>query len=87
MDMFLMCLPPMMVLLMSNNFATTAILNCALQLIVFILTANIPAFVTGRMSYVDIAWPWGLVTIGKISGLSGQWTLNTRKWGEAREGE
>jgi steroid 5-alpha reductase family enzyme len=26
--------------------------------------AAIPAFRTGRLSYVDIAWPWGLFFIG-----------------------
>ena len=38
-----------------------------LQLIVFIFAANIPALITGRMSYVDLAWPWGLFTIGKYA--------------------
>jgi len=70
MDMFLLCLPPMVVLLLSNTFASTAIVNNILQLIVFIVTANIPCLVTGRMSYVDIAWPWGLVTIGLMPFLS-----------------
>ena len=70
MDMFLMCLPPMVVLLLSSNFASTAILNNGLQIIVFLLTANIPSLMTGRMSYVDIAWPWGLTTIGLMLLLS-----------------
>jgi len=60
----------MVVLLLSNTFASTAIVNNILQLIVFIVTANIPCLVTGRMSYVDIAWPWGLVTIGLMPFLS-----------------
>ena len=34
------------------------------QLLVFASTALVPALVTGRMSWVDIAWPWGLVTLG-----------------------
>jgi steroid 5-alpha reductase family enzyme len=70
MNPFLVLVPPMGVLLLSHNFAAAATLNCVLQLIVFILTANIPAIITGRMSYVDIAWPWGLVTIGLIPFLS-----------------
>ena len=70
MDMFLMSLPPVMVLLLSSNFASTAIINGVLQFFVFLLTANIPALITGRMSYVDIAWPWGLVTIGLMPLLS-----------------
>merc|ERR1712037_573660 len=70
MDMLLMCLPPLLILLMSSSFASTAIINNVLQLIVFLLTANIPSLVTGRMSYVDIAWPWGLITIGLMPWLS-----------------
>jgi len=66
----LISVPLVVVLLMSNKFASTAILNNFLQLIVFIVTANIPALVTGRMSYVDIAWPSGLVTIGLMPFLS-----------------
>ena len=51
-------------LLASDNFASAAATNAIIQLAVFALTANIPAIVTGRMSYVDIAWPCGLVIIG-----------------------
>jgi len=57
---------PVAILMLSNSFANAAMFNGVLQLIIFIFTANIPALVTGRMSYVDIAWPWGLVTIGII---------------------
>lgn len=68
--MLLLCLPAMAALFLSNSFASTAILNAGLQLIVFVLTAHIPSLMTGRMSYVDIAWPWGLVTIGLLTFLS-----------------
>ena len=27
---------------------------------------KVPAWITNRMSYVDIAWPYGLVTIGTL---------------------
>jgi len=70
MDMFTMSLPSLLVLPFSSSFASTAILNNVLQLIVFMLTANIPCLMTGRMSYVDIAWPWGLVTIGLMPSLA-----------------
>jgi len=70
MDMLLMALPSVLVLLVSNNFMITTALNSVLQFTVFLLTANIPALVTGRMSYVDIAWPWGLVTIGLLPLIS-----------------
>jgi steroid 5-alpha reductase family enzyme len=35
-----------------------------LQLVLFTLVVNIPAKLTGRMSYVDIGWPLGLTLIG-----------------------
>jgi len=69
--MFLISIPPVVILLMSNRFALLAATNCICQLAVFLLTANIPALLTGRMSYVDIAWPWGLVTIGLSPMLAG----------------
>ena len=40
--------------------------NIGIQLLVFICFACVPAFITQRMSYVDIAWPWGLVAIGVL---------------------
>ena len=55
---------PAVVLLFSNGFANIALYNVILQLLVFIITANVPALITGRMSYVDLGWPYGLVTIG-----------------------
>eukprot|EP00092_Neocalanus_flemingeri_P012359 GFUD01013325.1.p1 GENE.GFUD01013325.1~~GFUD01013325.1.p1 ORF type:complete len:320 (+),score=77.90 GFUD01013325.1:163-1122(+) len=71
MFLFLMSLPPVGILLLSDKFALMATTNCILQLLLFLVTANIPALVTGRMSYVDIAWPWGLVTIGIVPLLTG----------------
>jgi len=74
MFLFLMSLPPVVTLLLSTNCSLMANTNCIMQLVLFLLTANLPALVTGRMSYVDIAWPWGLVTIGLTPLLSGaQW--------------
>ena len=57
---------PAVMLFVSQKFQGVALLNGVLQLVVFICTANVPALMTKRMSYVDIAWPWGLVTIGTI---------------------
>jgi steroid 5-alpha reductase family enzyme len=51
-------------LLFSNNFFEFTLVNCALQLLLFICVVNIPAKVTGRMSYVDVGWPLGLALIG-----------------------
>jgi len=48
--------------------------NFFLQLAIFVLTACIPTYLTGRMSYVDIAWPWGLFFIGlQTVFLPGYW--------------
>jgi steroid 5-alpha reductase family enzyme len=40
------------------------ILNACVQMLLFILVACIPFLRTGRMSYVDIAWPFGVALIG-----------------------
>ena len=48
-------------------FFDISLLNGVAQIILFILVVCWPAFITGRMSYVDIAWPWGLVLIGAIT--------------------
>ena len=55
---------PVALLILSSKFQGPALLNGLLQLAVFTCTANIPSLITNRMSYVDIAWPWGLVTLG-----------------------
>mgnify|MGYP003384862823 FL=1 len=39
-------------------------INAVVQLALFILVACIPFLKTGRMSYVDIAWPFGVALIG-----------------------
>ncbi len=41
--------------------------NFAVQIILFVFLASIPAYLTKRMSYVDLAWPFGLVAIGVLS--------------------
>ncbi|MET9357431.1 DUF1295 domain-containing protein [Streptomyces sp. NPDC006617] len=38
--------------------------NLLVQLAVFVVGACLPAHRTGFMSYVDVAWPWGLALIG-----------------------
>ncbi len=47
-------------------FADFVWVNGILQLLLFVVLASLPALLTGRMSYVDIAWPWGLVLLGLI---------------------
>ena len=36
-------------------------------MVLFLFVSMIPGYKTGRLSYVDIAWPWGLVTIGALT--------------------
>ncbi len=45
--------------------------NAALQIALFVLVAGIPFLKTGRMSYVDIAWPFGVAVIGLLILLLG----------------
>lgn len=47
-----------------ETLSTMLICNAALQLTLFVLVACIPFLKTGRMSYVDIAWPFGVALIG-----------------------
>lgn len=51
-------------LLSTSRFTTDVAVNVAVQLLLFAAVAAVPAHRTGKMSYVDVAWPWGLVAIG-----------------------
>ena len=51
----------------THTFYDLALLNILGQLVLFALVVCIPIWRTGRMSYVDIGWPWGLVLMGIIS--------------------
>lgn len=51
----------------TSTFYDLALLNGLGQLVLFTLVVCIPIWRTGRMSYVDIGWPWGLVLMGVIS--------------------
>eukprot|EP00927_Polykrikos_kofoidii_P070751 TRINITY_DN67144_c0_g1_i1.p1 TRINITY_DN67144_c0_g1~~TRINITY_DN67144_c0_g1_i1.p1 ORF type:complete len:355 (+),score=39.37 TRINITY_DN67144_c0_g1_i1:73-1137(+) len=56
------------VLLLKNEpFRSFARINLLTQLAVFIPTVQIPTLLTGRLSYVDIAWPTGLFAMGLVS--------------------
>ena len=52
------------VLAISQQFSDMSLLNAVLQALLFTLVVCIPAWRTGRMSYVDIGWSWGLTLIG-----------------------
>ena len=51
----------------SNNFQSITIINGIGQLVLFLFVVCIPIWKTGRMSYVDIGWPWGVALIGLIT--------------------
>ena len=51
----------------SNNFQSVALINGISQLVLFLFVVCIPIWKTGRMSYVDIGWPWGVALIGLIA--------------------
>ncbi len=58
-------------LFFTNTFASIGLLNGLLQLLLFSLVVCLPTWRTGRMSYVDIGWPWGLTLIGVITWIYG----------------
>jgi len=41
-----------------------ALWNAVVQLVIFVPSACVPAWRTNRMSYVDFAWPAGVLTLG-----------------------
>lgn len=47
------------------------VVNLIAQVAWFIVSAHIPAVRTGIMSYVDLAWPWGLCIIGLVAMFMG----------------
>jgi steroid 5-alpha reductase family enzyme len=46
------------------NLAAMFVVNGVLQLALFSMVAIVPLIKTGRMSFVDIAWPFGVALIG-----------------------
>lgn len=59
-------------LLLTDNLAEIGLVNGLLQLALFALVVCLPAWRTGRMSYVDIGWPWGLTLIGVLTWIYGE---------------
>ena len=51
-------------LLVTDSFAVIGLYNGLLQLALFGVVVGIPIWMTGRMSYVDIGWPLGLIVSG-----------------------
>ena len=54
-------------LLMTDSLASISFINGVLQMLLFALVVCLPIWRTGRMSYVDIGWPWGLTVIGILT--------------------
>ena len=57
----------MTLILTSQTFFTVGLVNSLLQTVLFTLVVCIPIWHTGRISYVDIGWPWGLVVLAATS--------------------
>jgi steroid 5-alpha reductase family enzyme len=60
------------ILLLSSSFNILPLLNRLTQLVLFGLVVCWPIWKTGRLSYVDIAWPWGLFVIGVLTLIFGE---------------
>ncbi|MEO8002087.1 MAG: DUF1295 domain-containing protein [Arenimonas sp.] len=54
----------LLLMLLSPQLQAFTLSNVLVQAILFLLICIIPAIKTGRMSYVDLAWPMGLFFIG-----------------------
>ena len=54
-------------ILSTSSFSHLSLVNGAGQLVLFLFVVCLPIWRTGRMSYVDIGWPFGLVLLGIIS--------------------
>jgi len=55
------------VLFFSQSFNQLFAFNSLTQLLLFGLVVCLPIWKTGRLSYVDIGWPWGLFCIGILT--------------------
>ncbi|MEM9669435.1 MAG: DUF1295 domain-containing protein [Pseudomonadota bacterium] len=65
----------LVLLLLSASLKEAALINALSQLFLFLVVVCIPLYRTGRMSYVDIGWPFGIVIIGVVAffTLDGHW--------------
>ena len=61
-----------LLLLVTEQFFALSLVNGASQLVLFTFVVCIPIWRTGRMSYVDIGWPWGLTVIGILTWIYGE---------------
>ena len=61
-----------LLLLLTEQFFTMSLVNGVAQLVLFAFVVCLPTWRTGRMSYVDIGWPWGLTVIGILTWIYGE---------------
>ncbi len=61
-----------LLLFFTESLAFIGFINGTLQLLLFTFVVCLPTWRTGRMSYVDIGWPWGLTLIGILTWLYGE---------------
>ncbi|MEM7181571.1 MAG: DUF1295 domain-containing protein [Spirochaetota bacterium] len=65
-------LPILITLALSETFVSFFSINAIVQIFLFLFVVHIPAYKTGRMSYVDIAWPLGVLAIGVLAIVVGE---------------
>jgi len=61
-----------LLLLFTEQFFALSLVNGVAQLVLFAFVVCLPTWRTGRMSYVDIGWPWGLTVIGILTWIYGE---------------
>jgi len=61
-----------LLLLITEQFFALSLVNGVAQLVLFAFVVCLPTWRTGRMSYVDIGWPWGLTVIGILTWIYGE---------------
>ena len=61
-----------LLLLVTDQFFALSLVNGVAQLVLFAFVVCLPTWRTGRMSYVDIGWPWGLTVIGILTWIYGE---------------
>jgi steroid 5-alpha reductase family enzyme len=61
-----------LLLLVTEQFFSLSLVNGVAQLVLFAFVVCLPTWRTGRMSYVDIGWPWGLTVIGILTWIYGE---------------
>ena len=61
-----------LLLLFTEQLFALSLVNGVAQLVLFAFVVCVPIWRTGRMSYVDIGWPWGLTVIGILTWIYGE---------------